>query len=116
MKKLLIFTFFTLILNAQAIGKETTYKKELFDKGDIKERQYLMNAISSMRGKLGTEKHMIKVRNSVVESGPRKVYNVKMHRTKLVKLYDHSILGDEDLDDMSEFKVELFIRNLVSLN
>jgi hypothetical protein len=91
-------------------------KKELFDKGDIKERQYLMNAISSMRGKLGTEKHMIKVRNSVVESGPRKVYNVKMHRTKLVKLYDHSILGDEDLDDMSEFKVELFIRNLVSLN
>jgi len=32
MKKLLIFTFFTLILNAQAIGKETTYKKELFDK------------------------------------------------------------------------------------
>ena len=32
MKKLLIFTFFTLILNAQAICKETTYKKELFDK------------------------------------------------------------------------------------
>ena len=32
MKKLLIFIFFTLTLNAQAIGKETTYKKELFDK------------------------------------------------------------------------------------
>ena len=32
MKKLLIFIFFTLSLNAQAIGKETTYKKELFDK------------------------------------------------------------------------------------
>jgi thioredoxin 1 len=32
MKKILIFTFFTLILNAQAICKETTYKKELFDK------------------------------------------------------------------------------------
>ena len=32
MKKLLVFIFFTLVLNAQAIGKETTYKKELFDK------------------------------------------------------------------------------------
>ena len=32
MKKLLMFIFFTLVLNAQAIGKETTYKKELFDK------------------------------------------------------------------------------------
>ena len=32
MKKLLIFVFFVLALNAQAIGKETTYKKELFDK------------------------------------------------------------------------------------
>ena len=32
MKKLLVFIFFTLMLNAQAIGKETTYKKELFDK------------------------------------------------------------------------------------
>ena len=32
MKKLLIFVFFILALNAQAIGKETTYKKELFDK------------------------------------------------------------------------------------
>ena len=32
MNKFLIFIFFTLTLNAQAIGKETTYKKELFDK------------------------------------------------------------------------------------
>ncbi|MDA9650438.1 thioredoxin family protein [Candidatus Pelagibacter sp.] len=32
MKKLLIFIFFTLTLNAQAIDKETTYKKELFNK------------------------------------------------------------------------------------
>tara|TARA_B100000427_G_C15421931_1_gene556779 strand:+ start:709 stop:1077 length:369 start_codon:yes stop_codon:yes gene_type:complete len=32
MKKFLIFVFFILALNAQAIGKETTYKKELFDK------------------------------------------------------------------------------------
>ena len=32
MKKFLIFVFFILVLNAQAIGKETTYKKELFDK------------------------------------------------------------------------------------
>ena len=32
MKKLLIFVFFVLALNTQAIGKETTYKKELFDK------------------------------------------------------------------------------------
>jgi thiol-disulfide isomerase/thioredoxin len=32
MKKFLIFIFFTLVLNAQAIGKETTYTKELFDK------------------------------------------------------------------------------------
>ena len=32
MKKLLIFVFFILALNAQAISKETTYKKELFDK------------------------------------------------------------------------------------
>ena len=32
MKKFLIFIFFTLALNAQVIGKETTYKKELFDK------------------------------------------------------------------------------------
>ena len=32
MKKFLIFVFFILGLNAQAIGKETTYKKELFDK------------------------------------------------------------------------------------
>ena len=32
MKKFLIFVFFILALNAKAIGKETTYKKELFDK------------------------------------------------------------------------------------
>ena len=32
MKKFLIFVFFILVLNAQAIGKETTYTKELFDK------------------------------------------------------------------------------------
>ena len=32
MKKLLIFVFFVLALNTKAIGKETTYKKELFDK------------------------------------------------------------------------------------
>ena len=32
MKKFFIFVFFILPLNTQAIGKETTYKKELFDK------------------------------------------------------------------------------------
>ena len=32
MKKFLIFVFFILALNTQAIAKETTYKKELFDK------------------------------------------------------------------------------------
>ena len=32
MKKFLIFVFFILASNAQAISKETTYKKELFDK------------------------------------------------------------------------------------
>ena len=32
MKKFLMFVFFILSLNAQVIGKETTYKKELFDK------------------------------------------------------------------------------------
>ena len=32
MKKLLIFVFFILAINAKAISKETTYKKELFDK------------------------------------------------------------------------------------
>ena len=32
MKKLLIFIFFLLAINAKAISKETTYKKELFDK------------------------------------------------------------------------------------
>ena len=32
MKKLLIFLFFIFALNAKAIGKETTYKKELFDR------------------------------------------------------------------------------------
>ncbi len=32
MKKLLIFVFFVLALSSKAIGKETTYKKELFDK------------------------------------------------------------------------------------
>ena len=32
MKKLLIFLIFTFILNSNAISKETTYKKELFDK------------------------------------------------------------------------------------
>ena len=32
MKKLLIFLIFTLTLNSNAISKETTYKKELFDK------------------------------------------------------------------------------------
>ena len=32
MKKFLILVFFILALNAQAIGKETTFKKELFEK------------------------------------------------------------------------------------
>ena len=32
MKKFLIFVVFVLALNAEAFGKETTYKKELFDK------------------------------------------------------------------------------------
>ena len=32
MKKLFIFIFITLTLNSNAISKETTYKKELFDK------------------------------------------------------------------------------------
>ena len=32
MKKLLIFVFFVLAFNGKAICKETTYKKELFDK------------------------------------------------------------------------------------
>ena len=32
MKKFLIFVFFILALNAQVIGKETTFKKELFEK------------------------------------------------------------------------------------
>ena len=32
MKKLLIFVFFLLAINAKAISKETTYKKELFEK------------------------------------------------------------------------------------
>ena len=32
MKKLLIFIIFTLVLNAKAYAKETTYTKELFDK------------------------------------------------------------------------------------
>ena len=32
MKKFLIFVFFIFSLNTQAISKETTYKKELFDK------------------------------------------------------------------------------------
>ena len=32
MKKILIFVFFILALNVHAIGKETTFKKELFDK------------------------------------------------------------------------------------
>ncbi|MDC0585555.1 thioredoxin family protein [Candidatus Pelagibacter sp.] len=32
MKKFIIFIFFTLVLNTQAISKETTYTKELFDK------------------------------------------------------------------------------------
>ena len=32
MKKFLIFVFFLLAINAKAISKETTYKKELFDK------------------------------------------------------------------------------------
>ena len=32
MKKILIFLIFTFILNSNAISKETTYKKELFDK------------------------------------------------------------------------------------
>ena len=32
MKKSLILVFFILALNAQAIGKETTFKKELFEK------------------------------------------------------------------------------------
>ena len=32
MNKFLIFVFFILTLNIQAIAKETTYKKELFDK------------------------------------------------------------------------------------
>ena len=32
MKKILIFVFFILVLNTKAISKETTFKKELFDK------------------------------------------------------------------------------------
>ena len=32
MKKFLVFVFFILVLNVQVIAKETTYKKELFDK------------------------------------------------------------------------------------
>ena len=32
MKKFLFFVFFVLAFNAKAIGKETTFKKELFDK------------------------------------------------------------------------------------
>ena len=32
MKKFLILVFFILALNTQAIGKETTFKKELFEK------------------------------------------------------------------------------------
>ena len=32
MKKFLIFVFFILAFNTQAIGKETTFKKELFEK------------------------------------------------------------------------------------
>ena len=32
MKKVLIFIVFVLTFNAEAFGKETTYKKELFDK------------------------------------------------------------------------------------
>ena len=32
MKKILIFIFLILALNAKAFGKETTYQKELFDK------------------------------------------------------------------------------------
>jgi thioredoxin 1 len=32
MKKLFIFIFITLTLNSNALSKETTYKKELFDK------------------------------------------------------------------------------------
>ena len=32
MKKILIFLIFTFILSSNAISKETTYKKELFDK------------------------------------------------------------------------------------
>ena len=32
MKKILIFIVFVLTFNAEAFGKETTYKKELFDK------------------------------------------------------------------------------------
>jgi len=32
MKKILIFLLFVLLFNVKAFGKETTYKKELFDK------------------------------------------------------------------------------------
>ena len=32
MKNFLFFVFFILVFNAKAIGKETTFKKELFDK------------------------------------------------------------------------------------
>ena len=32
MKKILIFLLFALAFNVKAFGKETTYKKELFDK------------------------------------------------------------------------------------
>ena len=32
MKKILVFIFFVLALSTKAIGKETTYSKELFDK------------------------------------------------------------------------------------
>ena len=35
MKKILIFIFLILTLNAKAFGKETTYQKELFDKAQL---------------------------------------------------------------------------------
>ena len=44
MKKFLIFLFFILSLNAQAIGKETTFKKELFEKALLDEKVVVVSS------------------------------------------------------------------------
>ena len=44
MKKFLIFVFFILALNAQAIGKETTFKKELFDKAQAEGKVVIVSS------------------------------------------------------------------------